>query len=73
MRDLDVVDLDLNRQVAMRAGVLDGDLRVFVVVAVDQQQEVDRSPYVEGSLPFDPHGMEVVAKRPTPRLVLVSQ
>ncbi len=73
MRNLDVIDLDVNRQVAMRAGVLDGDPRVFVVVAVDQQQEVNRSPYVEGPFPFDPHRMEIVAERPTPRLVLVSQ
>ena len=53
MRDLDVIDLHVNRQVAMGAGVLDGDLRVVVVVAVDQQQEVDRSPDVEGPFPFD--------------------
>ena len=73
MRDLDVIDLHVNRQVAMGAGVLDGDLRVFVVVAVDQQQKVDRSPYVEGPFPLDPHSMEIVAKRPTPRFVPVSQ
>ena len=73
VRDLDVIDLYVNRQVAMGAGVLDRDPRVFVVVAVDQQQEVDRSPYVEGPFPFDSHRMEIVAKRPTPRLVLVSQ
>ena len=57
VRDFDVIDLYVNRQVAMGAGVLDGDPRVFVVVAVDQQQAVDRSPHVEGSFPFDAHSM----------------
>ena len=47
--------------------------RVLVVVAVDQQQTVDRSPHVEGPFPFDPHCMEIEAQRPTPRLIPVSQ
>ena len=57
----------------MGAGVLDSDLRVLVVVAVDQQQEVDRSPYVEGTFPVDSHRMEIVAERATPRPIPVSQ
>ncbi len=73
MSDFAVIHLYVNRQVTMGAGVLDGDVRVLVVVAVDQQQEVDRSPYVEGPFPFDSHCMEIVAQRPAPRLIPVSQ
>ncbi len=66
MSDFPVIHLYVNRQVAMRAGVLDGDVRVLVVDAVDQQQEVDSSPHVEGPFPLYPHGMEIMAQRPTP-------
>ncbi len=73
MGDLPVVDLHVDRKPAVRTGVFNGDLFVFVVVAVDQQQKVDRSPHVEGSLPLDPHRMEIVAQRPSPRLVISDQ
>ncbi len=73
MSDLDVIDLYVDRQNAVRARIFDGNPLVLVVVAVDQQQEVDRSPYVEGFLSFDPHRMEIVAKWPTPRLVIFNQ
>ncbi len=57
----------------MRARVFNRNPLVGVVIAVDQQQEVDRSPYIEGLLAFDPHRMKIVAKWPTPRLVLFNE
>ncbi len=37
------------------------DFYFFVCIAVDQQQEIDRSPNVEGFVTFDRNGMEVMA------------
>ena len=57
MSDVDVVDLYVNRQVAMRAGVLDGDVRVLVVVAVSIDGEL---PAVTSEI-GDPVLVEVTA------------
>lgn len=71
--DLSVVHPDFDPIAAVGAGVKDGELLVVVFVAVDQQQEVDCSPQVEGLFPFDLHGVEVVAQRSAKNLVAVGQ
>ena len=56
-------------QVAFGAGVFEGETLVFVIIAVDQQQEVDRSPNIEGLFAFDVHRVEVVLEGTAPPFI----
>ncbi len=58
---LSLAELDGDPVAAMRAGIFDRKALVSVLVAVDQQQEVDSSPNVEGFFAFDRYRVEVVA------------
>ena len=59
--DLPGSDLNGNAVAAVGAGVVDFDAFAGVSTAVDQQQEVHCSPYIEGLFPFYGDGVKVMA------------
>ena len=59
--DLAGSDLNGNAVAAVGAGVIDFDVLAGVSTAVDQQQEVHRSPYIEGLFSLYSHGVKVMA------------
>lgn len=61
-----IADRDGNAVGAVGAGIFDLDGFAGVLCAVDQQQEVNRSPYIEDRFAFDVYRVEIVTQGATP-------
>jgi len=68
--DLALFDFNMNLFAAMSAGVFDRNFFVAVFFAVDQQQEIYRSPHVKRLFSDNGNGMEVVPHGTTPSFVM---
>ena len=59
-------DLKGNSIGTVGAGIFDFDRFAGVLCAVDQQQKVNRSPYIEDGFALNVNGMEIMTQGPTP-------
>ena len=71
-RDHPIHGFDMDTVGAVGTGVFQLDA-VFAVLAVDQQQEVDRSRYAEAFIAVQRHGMERESQAVEKPLVVVGQ
>ncbi len=64
--DHTIADRDGNAVGAVGAGIFDLDGFAGVLCAVDQQQKVNRSPYIEDRFALDMNRVEIMSQRATP-------
>lgn len=66
MGDGTTLDLEGNSIGAVGAGIFDPDGFAGVLCAVDQQQKVNRSPYIEDRFALDVNRVKIVTQGATP-------